>query len=175
MRSEWVIAAVIGSAFMGSSLITPLYASYQKAFGFSVITLTLIYAAYVLGNLGALLFLGKLSDRIGRRPLALAAVAIGCCSMLLFLFAHGTMWLTLGRILSGVAVGIASGTGAAWLSDVSDDKHHATIVTTAANAFGFALGPLLAGLLVEWSPLPLTLPFYVYLPVLVIVGILSGR
>src|ERR1700744_627816 len=136
MRIEWVIAAVIGSAFMGSSLITPLYASYQKEFGFSEITLTLIYAAYVLGNLGALLFLGKLSDRIGRRPVALGAVAAGCCSMLFFLFAHGTIWLALGRILSGIAVGMATGTSAAWLSDISDDKQHATIVTNAANAFG---------------------------------------
>jgi MFS family permease len=175
MRIEWVIALVIGSAFMGSSLITPLYASYQKAFGFSEITLTLIYAAYVLGNLGALLFLGKLSDRIGRRPVALTAVAVGCCSMLLFLFAHGTLWLVLARILSGVSVGIATGTGAAWLSDISEDKHHATIVTNAANAFGFALGPLLAGPLVQWSPRPLQFPFYVFLPILVIAGVLVAQ
>ena len=51
----------------GSTMITPLCGFYQTRFGFSGVALTLVYAAYVIGNLAALLFLGRLSDRIGRR------------------------------------------------------------------------------------------------------------
>lgn len=46
-------------------MITPLYAFYQARFGFSGVALTIVYAAYVIGNLVALLFLGRLSDASG--------------------------------------------------------------------------------------------------------------
>ena len=64
------VAAMIGVMFAGSTLLTPLYIIYKQKFGFSDITLTLIYAAYVVGNLGALLVFGRLSDQIGRRYVA---------------------------------------------------------------------------------------------------------
>jgi predicted MFS family arabinose efflux permease len=163
---------MIGVAFMGSGLITPLYEIYQKAFHFSEIALTLIYAAYVLGNIGALLFFGRFSDRIGRRPVAFASIALGVGSMLCFLFATGTRWLYLGRVLSGIAVGLASGTGAAWLSDLDEDKLRATVAATVSNAFGFALGPLLAGAIAQYASAPLRDPFYAYLPILVGAAIL---
>ena len=54
----------------GSTLLTPLYVIYRQKFGFSGVTLTLIYAAYVVGNLGALLLFGRVSDQVGRRRAA---------------------------------------------------------------------------------------------------------
>lgn len=53
------IAIMIAVLFAGSTLLTPLYVIYKQHFGFSQITLTLIYAVYVVGNLTALLVLGK--------------------------------------------------------------------------------------------------------------------
>jgi len=66
--------AMIGVLFAGSMLVTPLYVIYEKEWGFSRITLTLIYAAYVIGNLAALLVLGRLSDHVGRRRTAVAVM-----------------------------------------------------------------------------------------------------
>jgi len=63
----FAVATLIGVAFAGSTVITPLYVLYEDAFGFSKLTLTLVYAVYVVGNLTALLFFGRLSDQIGRR------------------------------------------------------------------------------------------------------------
>src|ERR1700756_2971474 len=71
------VAAELGVMFIGAILPTPLYPLYREAFGFSGVTLTLIYATYVLGNLTALLFFGRLADQIGRRPASLAALAGG--------------------------------------------------------------------------------------------------
>jgi len=67
------VAAMIGVLFAGSTVVTPLYVIYKQQFGFSQISLTLIYAAYVLGNLAALLLFGRLSDEIGRRRTAVTA------------------------------------------------------------------------------------------------------
>src|SRR5947199_4025931 len=55
-REPYVAAQLIGVMFMGSTLLTPLYILYRRAFGFSEMTLTLIYAVYVVGNIGALFF-----------------------------------------------------------------------------------------------------------------------
>jgi MFS family permease len=163
---------MVGVAFMGSGLITPLYDIYQKAFRFSEVTLTLVYAAYVVGNLVALLFFGRWSDKIGRRPIAFGSIALCALSVLFFLFARSTEWLYIGRVLSGVAVGLASGTGTAWLSDLDDNKSRAATLATAANAFGFGLGPIVAGLLAQYTNAPLTAPFFAYLPLVVLTGFL---
>jgi MFS family permease len=102
---------MISAAFAGSTLVTPLYVIYKQEFGFSQITLTLVYGAYVLGNLVALLFFGHVSDEIGRRRTILPAMAIAIASTLVFLFAESLAWLYAARILSGIGIGIATGAG----------------------------------------------------------------
>src|SRR5215467_12126033 len=104
-----VVALLIGIAFGLSTLITPLYLLYQQQFGFSQITLTLIYAAYAIGNIAALLFFGRVSDRIGRRLTALSAIATLIVAVLVFLSATGVAALYVARIVSGLGIGIASG------------------------------------------------------------------
>ena len=72
-----VVAGELAVLFVGATLPTPLYPLYSRAFGFGGVTLTLIYAVYVLGNLIALLFFGRLSDRIGRRVATVPAIGFG--------------------------------------------------------------------------------------------------
>ena len=64
-----------------------------STFRFSRITLTLIYAIYAVGNLAALLVFGRVSDRIGRRRVSLAAIAFAGLSTVLFFAADDTAWL----------------------------------------------------------------------------------
>jgi MFS family permease len=91
------VAGKLGVMFVGATLPTPLYPLYREAFGFSAVTLTLIYATYVLGNLAALLFFGPLSDQIGRRATSLPAIAVGTASTAVFAAAPGTAWLFAAR------------------------------------------------------------------------------
>ncbi|MDB5604046.1 MAG: putative multidrug efflux protein [Bradyrhizobium sp.] len=70
------VGVLLGVAFGLSTLITPLYVIYQQSLGSSQITLTLIYAAYAIGNVAALLLFGHVSDRVGRRAAALSAIVI---------------------------------------------------------------------------------------------------
>src|SRR3954471_14409995 len=100
--AQAAVAMLLGTAFGLSTLITPLYLVYQQQFGFSQITLTLIYAAYAIGNIAALLFFGRVSDRVGRRLIALSAIVTLIVAALVFLFANGVAALYIGRILSGL-------------------------------------------------------------------------
>jgi len=172
-----VAAAALAVFFMGSTLLTPLYGLYEKAFGFSRVSLTLIYAIYVVGNLGALLFFGRLSDEVGRRRATLLAVLVASVSTLVFLFAVGTAWLFWARMLSGFAIGIGSGTTTAWLAELHDgvSKSRATLMASGANMAGLAIGPLLAGFLVQYMPWPLHLPHIFYLLTLIAIGLLILR
>jgi len=160
--------------FMASTLVTPLYVLYQQAFGFSDLMLTLVYAAYVVGNLAALLFFGRVSDQIGRRKMAFAAIALAGISAALFLFADATAWLFWARALSGFAIGLASGAGTAWIAELSagEDKSRATLIATSANFMGLALGAVAAGCLAQYAPWPLELTFVVYLFALAALAVL---
>ncbi|AZO67572.1 MULTISPECIES: MFS transporter [unclassified Mesorhizobium] len=171
------VAAMIAVLFAGSTVLTPLYVIYKQAFGFSQITLTLVYAVYVIGNLAALLMFGRVSDVIGRRPAALAAMTVAVVSALFFLFAENVAWLDIARILSGLGIGVGAGTGTAWLAELvaTDDKSRAAIIATSTNFFGLGLGALAAGLLAEYAPWPLRLTFVVYLAVLALVAALVWR
>ncbi|WP_245273278.1 MFS transporter [Mesorhizobium sp. L2C084A000] len=102
------VAAMIAVLFAGSTVLTPLYIVYKQQFGFSQITLTLIYAVYVVGNLAALVMFGGVSDVVGRRPASLAAMLVAIVSALVFLFAGNVVSLDVARILSGLGIGVGS-------------------------------------------------------------------
>jgi MFS family permease len=171
-RSTRAAIGLIALTFAGSTLLTPLYVLYQARFGFSAFVLTIVYAAYVIGNATALLFLGRLSDSIGRRPVALAAMALCAVAVLLFVAARGPAWLFAGRSVSGLAVGLGSGAGAAWLTDMySDDRARATLLAAEANLAGVGAAPLVAGSLASLAPRPLVTPYLVYATILAFVTV----
>ena len=107
------------SRFMGGiDVVTPLYPLYQRAFGFSEVTLTLVYATVRGGQRHRAAGL-RAGLRPGRPQAWGLLPALGFATvsaLLLFLFAQGTAWLYLGRLVIGLAVGILSGTGTAWLA-----------------------------------------------------------
>jgi MFS family permease len=69
-------ASMIVSFLAGSSAATPLYAIYQAAWGFSPITITIVFGIYAIAVLVALLTTGSLSDYVGRKPVLIAALAM---------------------------------------------------------------------------------------------------
>jgi MFS family permease len=108
---------------------------------------------------------------------SLAAIAIAALSTFLFLFAHDTAWLFWARIFNGLAIGLTAGTATAWITelDPDQDRARASFITTSSNFLGLAIGSSSAGLLAQYEPWPLQLPFVVYLFVLAILVILIVR
>ena len=168
-----VVAAGLGVMFVGPTLPTPLYPIYRSSFDFGKLTLTLIYAIYVLGNLAALLVFGRLSDQIGRRMVTLPAIGIGVLSVVTFVFAESVGWLLAARVLSGLATGLASGAATAWIAELQPEHDRAIAAVTAsgANFMGLAVGSLLAGTLADLAPWPLRLSYIVYLGLLLVIGV----
>jgi MFS family permease len=175
--SVWVAAAVLAVMFIGGTLPTPLYEIYRRQFRFSELVLTLLFATYVAGALGALFLLGRVSDQIGRRRTMLPVIVIAAISTLAFLLPVSLPVLFVGRFLSGLAVGVASGTATAWIAELQADGHRgrATLIAVGANQAGLAIGPLLAGCLAQFAADPLRLVYAVYLAMLLPAAFATAR
>jgi len=115
-------ASIIVSFLAGSIAPTPLYGVYQAAWGFSPITITVVFGIYAVAVLCALLTAGALSDHVGRRPVLLAATVTQAVTMLLFATAGGVPALVVARIVQGLATGAAMGAVGAGLLDIDRQK-----------------------------------------------------
>lgn len=157
------IAATFAVTMMGTTLPTPLYPIYQATLGFSELIITVIFAAYAVGVIGALIVTGSWSDQIGRRPLLALGVCFSAASAVAFLCGGSLTPLLIGRVLSGISAGIFTGTATVAVVELSPAswRSQATFVATAANMGGLGLGPLVAGAFAEYLPAPLTLAFSV--------------
>ncbi|MEV5576429.1 MFS transporter [Spirillospora sp. NPDC052269] len=165
----WGAAYALLVLLTGTNLATPLYRGYQADFGFSPLTATLIFAAYVAVLIPSLLVAGPLSDAVGGRAVLLPAVALAALGSLVFAFASGTAWLFAARALQGLAVGAASGPLTAALAELEPtaNRRKAALVSTVVSVGGLGLGPVLAGALAQYASAPHVLPFLVEIVLLV--------
>src|SRR5712691_11674174 len=163
----WLLTFVFTATMLGTTLPTPLYVIYQARWHFSAAIVTVIFAVYAATVLATLLLAGRSSDQAGRRPVLAVALGAAALSTLAFIFAPDEGVLLVGRILSGLAAGLMTGTATAMLTELSPASgRRSSVVATAANMGGLGLGPLFAGLLAQYAPHPTTLVFEGYLAVL---------
>ncbi|MFB6940489.1 MULTISPECIES: MFS transporter [unclassified Streptomyces] len=158
-------AAVFAIGMAGTTLPTPLYGLYQHRIGFSELIVTVVFAVYAIAVIGVLLVAGNYSDEAGRRPVLLCAMILSAGSAGCFLLQSGLPLLFAGRLLSGCAAGLLSGAATAAVIELAGpgQKGRAGFAATAANMGGLGCGPLLSGVLAQYTPWPLTLPFWVHL------------
>ena len=137
---------------IGFGMILPLLAFYGKSFRVSDFEVGLLFAAYSLAQLLFAPPLGRLSDRIGRRPVLVTSIAGGVLAYVLFAFAPSFWLLVLARALSGVAASNYS-IAQAYLADVSkpEERSKAMGLIGAAFGLGFVLGPAFGGLLSNFA------------------------
>lgn len=159
------VAYLLVVLLIGANIPSALYGLYRSEFGFSAAVQTAIFAVYVVGMIPSLLFFGPLSDALGRRVVLGFAAAAGVIGAVTMAFADATVWLFVGRIAQGIAVGAVSAAGTAALVDHEPDGNHqrAALVSSAGGALGGGLGPLVGGAVAQYLPGPLQTPFVVFL------------
>ncbi|MFE4356379.1 MFS transporter [Kitasatospora sp. NPDC056800] len=153
----WAVALAFWAVTAGTTVPTPLYPLYERAFGFSPLAVTVAFAVYALAVVAGLLALGGLSDRYGRRPVAAAALLTALAAAVVFLLAENLAALLVGRVLSGLAAALITGTATAHLAELApaDGRFRAGRLALAANMGGLACGPLLAAVLADTTDWPL--------------------
>jgi Major Facilitator Superfamily len=176
------IAALAFLLNMGFSAVpTPLYVLYQRRDHFSTFMITVVYAVYAVGVIGSLFLGGHISDWIGRKRVFVVALLVNVVSALFFLFVPSLPGLLIARVISGVSVGLTTATATAYLAELHvgifgadrpRSPRRAQVVATAANLGGIGFGPLVAGLLAQYAPQPLRLPYILFGLALVLLAVL---
>ena len=155
----WVVGIAFLVLMASASAPSPLYPVYQQAWGFSALTLTVVFAVYAVALLSTLLTVGSLSDHIGRKPILIASLLLLAVSLVLFIVADSVPVLVAARVVQGIAAGAATGALSAAVIDLQPDASTGPLLNSVAPSFGLATGALGAGLLVQLAPAPEVLVF----------------
>ncbi len=161
-----LLASLIVSLLAASGAPTPLYDVYQQRWGFSPVTITVVFGVYALAVLASLLTLGRLSDYTGRKPVLLAALAVQAVSLALFATAGGVGALLTARVVQGLATGAALGAIGAGMLDI--DRERGALANAMSPGLGTGGGALLSALFVQFLPAPTHLVYLVLIAVIAV-------
>ncbi|MDL5159215.1 MFS transporter [Actinomycetospora termitidis] len=174
-RAGWFpVGLALFTVAWGGNQFTPLMVMYRELGGFSTATVDVLLGAYVLGIVPGMLVGGPLSDRLGRKPPMLAAPPLAIAgSLVLGLGGEAVPVLFAGRVLAGLALGVAMAVGSTWIQELSGGSGASRAAMSLTT--GFLLGPAAAGVLAQWAPYPEVLSYAVHVVVGVPLGLLALR
>jgi MFS transporter, DHA1 family, tetracycline resistance protein len=158
-KGYWTIWTTVALDLIGFGIIVPILGRYAERFGASGLTVGFLFASYSLAQLLCAPLLGRLSDRIGRKPVIVVSL-IGTAIGSFVTGAAGVLWLLFaGRIIDGASGGSLSVAQAA-VADIAPEEDRPGLIGMLGAAFGvgFVLGPAIGGLAALGGP---HVPFYV--------------
>jgi multidrug resistance protein len=152
MNPTTIIFLTVFIDLLGFGIIIPLMPFYAETFGASAFTIGLLNTSFSLMQFLFAPFWGRLSDRIGRRPVILMGLFGSFVSYLLFGLAQSMTLLFAARIAAGIA-GANIPTAQAYMADVTTPENRAKGMGLVGAAFGlgFIFGPAIGGFLSQWG------------------------
>ncbi|MBI4118753.1 MAG: MFS transporter, partial [Parcubacteria group bacterium] len=133
-----VIFTVVFIDFLGLSFILPLYPELADRFGLSTTAVAFLAASYALMQFLFSPVLGRISDKIGRKPV-LAVTSLGTAASFIFFGLSTSVWmLFLARILNGI-FGSSTAVAQAYIADVTGKHERTEGMGIIAAAFGLGL------------------------------------
>jgi MFS family permease len=163
-------AASLAAVFAAAGAPIPLYERYRERDGLSIADLSLAAMAYFAAVIVTLLVLGRLSDHLGRRTVGVTAVTLAAAGCLALLDVHSLGSLAAGRVLQGVACGLAPTALASYTVDTAPERPRwlAAATTAGAPLAGLTAGALGSGALVQYAPAPRQLTYLLTVALLVV-------
>ena len=168
--APWLrVSAAVFAVAWGGNEFTPLLVTYRMDEHLSALTVNLLLGAYVVGIVPALLIGGPLSDRYGRRTLALPAPLLALAGSAVLAAGGGSAGqLFVGRVFSGLALGLVMAVGTAWIKELSlppfdrrADEGAGARRAALVLTIGFALGAAVAAAIAQSGTAPEVLPYLV--------------
>ncbi|MBS0349452.1 MAG: MFS transporter [Proteobacteria bacterium] len=162
-RHTAFVAATCAFVFVFAAAGTPipLYNIYRLEDGLTNSDLAIVSVAYFIAAASSLLIGGRLSNFVGRRPVALVALLSAALGCLILSTVHNVTPMLIGRVLQGLACGITSSSLGAYVVDTAESKPRwlTAAITGSAPMLGIPVGALTSGALVEWGPEPRLLAY----------------
>lgn len=154
-RSEAALYTLLSVMFintMGFGIVVPLLPFYGQSFHAQPWQIALIFSAYSLGAFFGEPFWGRLSDRIGRKPILMSTLMANCICYGALAFAPNIYVAFIIRLLGGMAAGNNS-VVQGYIADVTPEDQRAGRMSKLGAAYniGFVLGPFAGGMLAKPS------------------------
>jgi MFS family permease len=165
----WAAAFAFLIVMAVATLPSPLYGLYRIRDNLSALTITVVFAIFAAGTIAMLRNDSSIVSRIGRRGVMLAAVVTMMVAMAVLAVWKDLPGLLIGRLITGVAVGLAAGTAITYLielrlrADPTASPVRARTIGTSVTVGALGIGPLIAGCLAQWVSQPLTVPYLVFI------------
>ena len=147
-RSLATLYGIVILDLIGFGIVIPILPFYAESFGADASVLGLLVTAYAAMQVFCAPLWGRLSDRIGRRPVLLLTISGTSLALGLLGWAPNLVWLFVARLLGGI-FGANISVASAYIVDVTDDETRTRYLGLLGACFGvgFLLGPALGGLL----------------------------
>jgi len=165
----WAVAFAFLVVMAFATLPSPLYGLYRERDGLSAFTITIVYAIWAAGTIATLIAVPFIAERIGRRGVMFAALGTMIVAATVLVAWKALPGLLVGRLITGLAVGMAAGTAITYLielrhrTDPEASPVVAQTIGTSVNVGALGIGPLVAGCLAAWVAYPLTVPYLVWI------------
>lgn len=137
---------------VGFGVVIPIIPILSRDFGATALQTGLLMSVYSAMQFLFSPFWGRLSDRLGRRPILLFCLLCEGLSYFLFALARSLEWLFVARLLAGF-FGASISTASAYISDITPKYERSKGMALIGVAFGlgFVVGPALGGGLAVWG------------------------
>jgi multidrug resistance protein len=133
---------------LGFGIVIPFLPMFAHDLGIRAAGIGLILAAYSIAQLVCAPVLGRISDRIGRRPIIMLGLLGSSVGYLIYGFAGSFLWLLVSRVVHGACAATVP-TAQAYIADTTAEHERARGMGMIGAAFGlgFVLGPAIGGVL----------------------------
>lgn len=170
-------AAVVALTFWANAAPSMNYPLYAERWALAAWVPTAMYAVTSLTLVAVLLVFGNLSDSIGRRTSILAALGLVGVGAVVLALAPAVWAVFLGRVVTGIGVGLGLGPATAALTDFGgpDGARRSGRSASFATAAGLSAALVVGGALVQFAPAPMSLDEWVLVPVVAVVATFALR
>lgn len=154
----WAVWTAVAMDLLGFGIIIPLLPLYADSFGASATTIGVLFASYSLAQFVLSPVWGRISDRVGRKPVLVVTIVGSALGSLVLGLAGSLTVLFIGRIIDG-ASGASVAVARATVADVAtpDQRPRLMGLLGAAFGFGFVIGPVVGSLAALGGP---QVPFF---------------
>ncbi len=146
--SRVILFATVFFDLLGFGIVIPFLPMYATRLGIGAGAIGLLLSAYSITQFIFAPLLGRLSDRIGRRPIIMLGLLGSSLSYLIYGFTDSFAGLLISRAVHGACAATIS-TAQAYVADTTEESKRAQAMGMIGAAFGlgFVLGPAIGGLL----------------------------
>ncbi|HEY3156942.1 MAG TPA: MFS transporter [Candidatus Eisenbacteria bacterium] len=151
-ESRTILFLTVFIHLLGFGIIIPLLPYYAETYGATGFTVGLLTTSFSFSQFVFAPFWGRLSDRVGRRPVLIGSLLVTGVSYFVYAAAGSLALLFASRILAGVAGAVLS-TAQAYVADTTTPENRTKGMGLIGAAFGmgFIFGPAIGGVLSRWG------------------------